>query len=132
MIRSNRPGTIAALLISLFLAGEGAWGFIHSPAYGFLPTNPLRSGIHLVFGLLGLAILRTGQVRGYLKIVGTIVLLVGVGYFIPVIGDIVRSLLAVDRNGALINIALGAIALLASRAEKHTGPREPRDRTIPV
>jgi hypothetical protein len=38
-------------------------------------------------------------------------------------------LLAVDKNGALIDIAVGLLALLASRAEKHTGPREPRDRT---
>lgn len=132
MIRSNRPGTIAALLISLFLIGEGAWGFFHPPAYGFLPINPLRAGIHLVLGLIGLAVLRTGQVRVYLKVVGTIVLLVGAGWFLPVTGDIIRNLLAVDRNGALIDIAVGIIALLSGRAEKHTGSREPRDRTIPV
>jgi hypothetical protein len=129
MVSSRRPGTVAALFVSLFLLGEGAWGLVHPPAYGILPTNTLRAAIHLVFGVLGLLILRTGQVRGYLKIVGTIVALVGVGYFLPVIGDIIRSMLAVDRNGALINIAVGVIALLASRAEKHTGPKEPRDRT---
>ncbi len=127
-----RPATLATLFISVFLLVEGVWGLLHPPAYGLLPTNVLRASIHLLFGIAGLVILRTGQVRGYLKIVGTIVLLVGVGYFIPVIGDIVRSLLAVDKNGALINIAIGAISLLASRAEKHTGPREPRDRTIPT
>lgn len=132
MIPANRPGTVVALLISLFLIGEGAWGLLHPPAYGFLPINPLRAGIHLVLGLIGLGVLRTGQVRSYLKVIGTIVLLVGAGWFLPVVGDIVRSLLAVDRNGALIDIAVGLIALLSSRAEKHTGPRETRDRTIPV
>lgn len=132
MASSRRPGTITTLLISLFLAGEGAWGLIHPPAYGFLPTNMTRAGIHLALGILGLVILRTGQVRGYLKLVGSIVLAVGAGWFLPVAGDIIRSLLAVDRNGALINIGLGLLALLSSRAEKHTGPREPRDRTIPV
>lgn len=118
--------------MSLFLLGEGAWGLVHPPAYGFLPINPLRAGIHLVFGIAGLLILRTGQVHGYLKVVGTIVLLVGLGYFLPVTGDLIRNLLAVDYSGALIDIALGIIALLSSRAEKHTGPRAPRDRTIPV
>lgn len=132
MTSSRRPGTAAALFLALFLLVEGAWGLAHPPAYGFLPTNPLRAAIHLVFGILGFVILRTGQVRGYLKIVGSIVLLVGVGYFLPVLGDVVRSLLAVDKNGALINIAIGAIGLLAGRAEKHTGPLEPRDRAIPV
>lgn len=132
MVSSRRPGTVAAFFVSLFLLGEGAWGLVHPPAYNFLPTNTLRAAIHIVFGILGLMILRTGQVRAYLKLVGSIVALVGVGYFVPVIGDIVRSLLAVDKNGALINIAVGLIALLGSRAEKHTGPREPRDRTIPI
>jgi hypothetical protein len=129
MTSARRPGTIATLLVALFLLVEGAWGLLRPPAFGILETNTLRAVIHLVFGILGLMILRTGQVRGYLKIIGTILLLVGVGFFIPVIGDLVRSLLAVDRNGALIDIALGLVALLASRAEKHTGPREPRDRT---
>lgn len=132
MTSTRRPGTIATLLISLFLLGEGAWGLVRPPAYGFLQINPLRAGIHLVFGILGLLVLRTGQVRGYLKVVGTIVLLVGAGWFLPVTGDIIRSLLAVDRNGALIDIAIGLIATLSSRAEKHAGPREPRDRTIPT
>ncbi|MBA2688606.1 MAG: hypothetical protein H0U64_10940 [Gemmatimonadaceae bacterium] len=132
MVSSRRTGTIATLLISLFLAVEGVWGLAHPPAYGFLPTNTLRACIHLVFGLIGLAVLRTGQVGGYLKVVGSIVLLVGAGWFLPVAGDLIRSLLAVDRNGALIDVGLGLLALLSSRAEKHTGPREPRDRTIPV
>ncbi len=127
-MNARRPGTLATLLISLFLFGEGVWGFVNPPAYGFLPINPLRAGIHLVLGIIGLLVLRTGQVRGYLKVVGTIVLLVGLGWFLPVTGDIIRSLLAVDRNGALVDIAIGVIALLASRAEAHTGPRAPRER----
>ena len=129
MSKATRPGTIATLLLALFLLVEGAWGLVRPPAFGFLETNMLRAGIHLVLGIVGLMILRTGQVRGYLKVVGTLVLLVGAGWFVPVIGDIIRSLLAVDKNGALIDIALGLIALLCSRAERHTGPREPRDRT---
>ena len=129
MASPRRAGTVATLFVGLFLLIEGAWGLVHPPAYGFLPTNPLRAGIHLVLGILGLLILRTGQVRGYLKLVGTLILLVGAGWFVPVIGDIIRSLLAVDKNGALLDIAVGLIALLSSRAEKHTGPREPRDRT---
>ncbi len=132
MVSSTRPGTIATLLISLFLAVEGAWGLLHPPAYGFLPTNTLRAAIHLVLGILGLVVLRTGRVHGYLRIVGSIVLAVGAGWFLPVVGDTIRSLLAVDRNGALINIGFGLLGLLSSRAERHTGPREPRDRTIPV
>lgn len=131
MTSKTRPGIVATLIISLFLLGEGAWGLVHPPAYDFLPINSLRAGIHLAFGVAGLLILKTGQVRGFLKTVGTIVLLVGAGYFLPVAGDIIRGLLAVDRNGALIDIALGLIALLAGRAERHTGPRAPRDRTIP-
>lgn len=132
MVSSRRPGTVATLLVSLFLATEGAWGLLNPPAFGLLPTNVLRASIHLVLGLLGFAVLRTGQVRGYLSLVGSIVFAVGLGWFLPVVGDIIRSLLAVDRNGALINVALGLLALLSSRAERHTGPREPRDRTIPV
>lgn len=131
-IRSKRPGTATALLVSLFLAVEGAWGLLNPPAFGIFRTNPLRAGAHLLFGLIGLVVLRTGQVRGFLKAVGTVLLLVGVGYFLPVIGDMIRNLLAVDRNFALVEIGLGLLALLASRAEKHTGPREPRDRTIPL
>jgi hypothetical protein len=132
MVSSRRPGTIVTLLVSLFLLVEGAWGLAHPPALDFLPTNPVRATIHLLFGVLGLAVLRTGQVRGYLKFVGTIVFFVGFGWFIPVVGELIRTLLAVDRNGALINMGVGLLALLASRAEKHTGPRAPRDRTIPV
>ncbi len=132
MVSSRRPGTIATLLISLYLTAEGAWGLLQPPAFGFLTINPLRAGAHLVFGLLGFAVLRGGQVRGYLKIVGSLLLAAGAGWFLPVIGDILRSLLALDRNGALIDIAIGLLALLSSRAERHTGPREPRDRTIPV
>jgi hypothetical protein len=129
MSKSTRPGTLATILISLFLLVEGAWGLVRPPAFGLLETNTLRAGIHLVLGLFGFLILRSGQVRGYLKLVGTLLLLVGAGWFVPVIGEIIRSLLAVDKNGALIDIALGLIAWLCSRAEKHTGPREPRDRT---
>ena len=132
MISSRRPGTLATLFVALFLLVEGAWGLIHPPAYGLLPSNTTRAAIHIVFGILGILILRTGQVRGYLKIVGSIVTLVGVGYFLPIVGDMIRNLLAVDKNGALINIAVGLTALLASRSEKHTGPREPRDRSIPT
>ncbi len=132
MVSSTRPGTVVTLLVSLFLAVEGGWGLIHPPALDFLATNPVRGTIHLLLGLLGLAVLRTGQVRGYLRFVGAIVFSVGLGWFIPVVGELIRTLLAVDRNGALINVGVGLLALLASRAEKHTGPRAPRDRTIPV
>lgn len=122
------PGSIAAIVVSLFLLGEGAWGLVSPPAYGIFPINTLRAVIHLAFGLGGLWMIQSGKVRPYLQVVGSIVLLVGISWFLPVMHDLVAGLLAVDRNGAIADIILGVIAWLGARAETHTGPRAPRER----
>jgi hypothetical protein len=128
MSRRLHTSSTLTFVLGLYLFVEGVWGLVHPPAFGILSINPVRAILHLVFGAAAFYAIRQRETHVYLKAVGTIILFVGLGWFIPVFGDLIRSLLAIDRTGATVDIVAGLIALLAARTDKHADVRVPRDR----
>jgi hypothetical protein len=104
---SNR---FAAGLATLLLV-EGAWGLASPVVFGVFSTNHLHAVIHLAFGAWGLVFALRDRSKQFLLTVGTVLLVVGVLFFIPE-GRAITDRLAVNRAVAVLNIALGVGALV--------------------
>lgn len=104
------PTNRLATLLGSWMLLEGVWGLFNPLVLGFITTNRLRAGIHLLLGLIGLWTAFTHGARKFLWAFGLIVLAVGVLYFIPV-GRHVTDLLAVNLAAAIIDLVIGLSAL---------------------
>lgn len=108
LIRGSRRYACA---LGAFLVIEGIWGLFSSVVFGVLTTNKTRATIHLVFGLLAIGAGIRGSERGYLKLLGAVVLSVGVLRFIPGTDDLMIRLLAVNIPAAILNVVVGLTTL---------------------
>jgi hypothetical protein len=111
-----------ATIVGVFLLIEGAWGLVSPVVFGVLTTNTLHACIHIILGLAGLWMGRGDMARGYLTFVGGLLLLVGILWFIPIVSEIVSSVLAVTSAVAWVNIVVGiaCLAVAAMGREKET------------
>ena len=100
-----------ATVIGVFLLIEGAWGLFSPVVFGVLTTNTLHAGIHILLGIAGLWMGRGDMARGYLTFVGTLLLVVGLLWFVPVVSGILGSVLNVSSTVAWFNIVVGIICL---------------------
>ena len=101
-----------SLLFGFFLLVEGIWGFYSPVVFGVLTTNTLHASIHVVLGLIALLTGFAGGNRTFVGFLGGLLLVVGILRFVPVASDFIAQLLAVNEAVALVNIAVGAIAMV--------------------
>jgi hypothetical protein len=112
------PSNRFAAGLATFLLVEGAWGLASSVVFGVFTTNHLHAVIHLAFGAWGLVFALRDRSKQFLLTVGTVLLVVGVLFFVPQ-GHAVTERLAVNRAGAVLNIILGLGSLVfGARAKR--------------
>ena len=104
-----------ALLAGVFYLADGIWGLFSPITFGVLSTNLLHTIIHIAMGVTGLYAARTTRARLWCLGVGLIVVPVGVLYFVPGISGLLVSLFNLNQAVAIMNIVLGAVALMVSR-----------------
>jgi hypothetical protein len=107
------PTNRMATLVGSWLLLEGVWGLFSPVVLGFITTNRLRAGIHIVLGLLGIVMAFGGNSRKFLWGGGLLVLAVGALYFVPA-GRNLTDQLAVNLPAAIINVVVGGSALLCA------------------
>lgn len=111
-----------ATLVGSWLLLEGIWGLFNPVVLGFITTNRLRAGIHIAIGLVGVVMAFNNNARKFLWGGGSLVLAVGVLYFVPA-GRAITDLLAVNMPAAVINVAVGICALAcAARCSNDVRP----------
>ena len=102
---------VLAWILALFLLVIGVWGFFSPVVLMFFTTNLVHACIETLLGLVGLGAARH-HARGYLMLVGTLLLVVGILYFVPVASLYVTGLLAVNTYVAAFNIIVGGLCLI--------------------
>ena len=115
----NRPGGVSgpfAMIIGAFLLVEGIWGLFSPVVFGVLTTNVVHAVIHIVLGIVGLWTGLTGGSRRFCMFLGILLIAVGVLRFVPVVGDLLVSILNVNPAVAYFNIVVGIVAVLVARA----------------
>src|SRR5687768_7268368 len=107
-----RPYTF---LLSAFFLIEGIWGLFSSVVFGGLTTNTTHAVIHVLLGITGLLAWNFGNMRLYGTLVGLLLLVVGIMYFIPGTDNFTQRAFNLNRAGAYCNLAVGMLTLLVSR-----------------
>ena len=103
---------IFAVLIGIFLLIEGIWGETSDVVFGVLTTNRIHATIHILLGIIGIYTGLKGGSRGFLTFLGVLLIVVGVLRFVPVVGDLIVSILNVNPAVAYFNIAVGIVSLI--------------------
>lgn len=112
---------VLAWILALFLLVAGIWGFFSPVVFTFFTTNFVHACIETLLGLIGLGVARH-HARGYLLFVGSLLLVVGVLYFVPIASLYVTGLLAVNTYLAAFNIIVGGLCvILAMSGRREVG-----------
>ncbi len=115
-IRKAGPAGPFAIVVGVFLLIEGILGLRSPIVFGVLTTNTTHATIHILLGLVGLAVGISGKARHYCLFLGALLLAVGVLRFVPGIGDLLVNLLNVNYAVAVFNIVVGIVSLLVARS----------------
>ncbi len=110
----RKPVDIFAMLIGAFLLIEGICGLKSEVVFGVLTTNHTHAIIHILLGLTGLVTGMMRRARGFCIFLGILLVAVGVLWFVPGVRETIVSILNVNQAVAILNIVVGAIALLVS------------------
>ncbi len=110
----RKPADIFAMVIGAFLLIEGIWGMTSDVVFGVLTTNRLHAVIHILLGLIGLATGWMARARGFCIFLGILLLAVGLLRFVLGVGEMIVAILNVNPAVAILNIVVGAVALLVS------------------
>lgn len=116
MNQTRGLSSILAIVIGVFLLIEGIWGETSDVVFGVLTTNRIHATIHILLGIAGIYTGLKGGARGFLIFLGALLAVVGVLRFVPVIGDLIISILNVNPAVAYFNIAVGVVCLLVAFA----------------
>lgn len=106
--------------MGVFYIVDGIWGFFSPITFGILGTNTLHTITHLLMGIAGLYTARTTGARLWCMAIGSMVLPVGVFYFVPGTHDLLVSIFNLNQPVSILNIVVGALALLIARNSKTT------------
>ena len=107
-----------AVVLSMFLLIEGVWGLMSNVVFGFLTTNTNHAIVHIVLGVLGLV---AGVPRNpglYNTLVGLLLIVSGVLYFVPGANAWLVNTCNMNSAVAFFNIGLGVVALLAATTSR--------------
>lgn len=118
MNKSQGPAAPFAMLAGAFYLADGIWGFFSPVTFGVLSTNTLHKIIHVLMGLTGLYASRTVFAQLWCTVVGSIVLPVGVLFFVPGIGGLLTSLFNLNQAVSILNIIAGITALAVARMSR--------------
>ncbi len=102
---------ILTMIVSIFLFLEGVWGLFSPVVFGIFSTNMLHAVIHLALGATGIFLSARARSREFAVFLGALLLLVGILYYIPDIGDLVVKLLNLNSSVAVFNIIVGVVLL---------------------
>lgn len=108
---SPTPGNRYAAAVSAWLLVEGVWGFFSPIVLGFLTTNRLHAAIHVLLGIFGLWKALSDRAAGFLWLLGALLTVVGLLYFVPG-GRNATDVLNVNEAVAIVNLFLGLVALI--------------------
>ncbi len=100
------------MLLGLVFLIIGIWGFFTEDVLGVFDVNNLHSGVHVVFGLLGIYAGTKGKGKGYNGSVGWIYGILGVLGFVPGVKDILEQLLYVNAATNGLHLVIGIVSLL--------------------
>ena len=103
-----------SLAVGSFLLIEGIWGLFSPVVFGVLTTNMLHAVIHIVLGMVGIWTGLKGGSRKFCLFLGGLLLAVGVLRFVPVVGDLLVTILNVNHAVAYVNIVVGIVALIVA------------------
>ncbi len=103
---------IFAIFIGAFLLIEGLWGLTSPVVMGVLTTNTTHAIIHILLGAVGIVTGMRGRARGFCIFLGVLLLAVGALWFVPGANEIIVRFLNVNRAVALLNVVVGAVALI--------------------
>lgn len=109
---------ILTMIISIFLFLEGIWGLFSPVVFGIFTTNTLHAVIHLALGVIGIFLSARAISRGFANFLGALLLLVGILYYLPEVGDLIVRLLNVNSSVAIFNIMVGIVLLAISLPAK--------------
>jgi hypothetical protein len=120
MKQTNSLAVNYTKILSTFLLIEGIWGLFSNVVFGVLTTNIAHAIIHIILGIIGLGARRDPRV--YCLFVGLLLLIVGILRFVPVVGELVKELLNVNKAVAYFNVIVGLLTLIMSSLAKKTEP----------
>ena len=105
------------MILGLLLIAEGLCELFMQPMlFGILATNTTHAVIHIALGLLGAWQGWRGGGRGFCIFIGLLLLAVGALWFVPQANPLVVSAFNVNRAVALMNLVVGALALVVALA----------------
>ncbi len=124
MNRENGISGPYAIIIGIFLLIEGMWGEFSYVVFGVLTTNRTHATIHILLGLVGIWTGLKGGARGFCIFLGVLLIAVGVLRFVPGVGDLIVSLLNVNRAVAYFNIVVGVVSLVVAFVSRRSRATE--------
>jgi len=124
MNRENGISGPYAIIIGIFLLIEGMWGEFSDVVFGVLTTNRTHATIHILLGLVGIWTGLKGGARGFCIFLGVLLIAVGVLRFVPGVGDLIVSLLNVNRAVAYFNIVVGVVSLVVAFVSRRSRATE--------
>lgn len=99
------------MIVSIFLLIEGIWGTVSPVVFGVFSTNLLHAIIHIVLGGVGLFLSLRANSVGFSIILGVLLLIVGLLYFVQRLQTDLVELLNINTNVAVFNIVVGLLCL---------------------
>tara|TARA_B100000315_G_C14592797_1_gene596832 strand:- start:723 stop:1100 length:378 start_codon:yes stop_codon:yes gene_type:complete len=100
-----------ALVLGIILGLVGIWGFFSNLILGIFGVNVLHSVLHLVAGAFGIYVGIKGEGPGYNRAIGWIAVVLGILGFIPVVKDLLLSLLNINTAISVLHLVIGVVAL---------------------
>jgi len=101
-----------SLVLGIVLAIVGIWGFFTTHILGVFGVNAVHSVLHLIAAICGIYAGTKGDGIMYSMAIGWIGIVLGVLGFIPVVKDLLMSLLNVDMGITVLHLVIGIVSLI--------------------
>ena len=101
-----------ALIIGIILTVIGIWGFFTQSILGLFSVNAVHSILHLIGGLIGLYVGIKGEGPTYNIVIGWVGIVLGILGFVPVVKELLATLLMVNTGGNILHLAIGVVSLI--------------------
>ncbi len=119
MISASVPRHFTGL-VSVFLIIQGIWELFSPEVFGVFSANTSHGIVHLFLGIVGIVSATIGRAVEFLLFLGTLLLIVGVMWFVPGTRHLPEEIFNVNRAVAIFNVTVGAVSLFVARdARRH-------------
>ena len=99
-----------AMIIGVVLVLLGLVGFVNHPILGYFGVNTAQNILHLVGGAL-IIWLSMNSAKAVNMWVGIVALVVGILWFVPVVGDLLTTIFAINNYISYLHVAVGVVSL---------------------